>query len=298
MAPRRVGKQGSRATLRLSERDVTIFLAMLEAGGHLPLGFIERYFTSRKKAHGRMMALHRAGYVSRRQDAAGGELYYGLTSSSVDIVAARLGCPPRELIYAGAKTGLFHLRHTAEVGQFRIALREACEASGRFDCRILPERRKGGGVLPSGGSRGARAPDLAFCVRDQVKGDYILRLVEVDLATESVQSSTGVGDFASKVGFYNFYYDQGLYNRDYAPLFGCGEFEGFVCLVLAPSAGRLRSLKAAVREASAGDIFWFGLIDDFRSPSAVLEPRWESAAEPNPVHYSLIGNRLKAGGGR
>jgi len=278
--------------VKVTERDVGLFVWMVEAGGFLGLDDLAVAFPSRKKAHGRLALLVRTGYLRKADDAGNGDLHYGLTMQSARIAAAHIGCSLSDMRWSPRQRRAFHMRHSIEVARIRWALEKVCEENDRFRCRILPGSRRSECLPGQQGQNGKRlcVPDLAFSLHDRQVGDSILRLVEIDIGTEPVTSSVGVGDISGKAKWYVGYYDQELYKRDYCKVFE-QDFNGFVVLLLTTSPARLRHMAKAIRSEGAGDIFWLSTLE--AAATGIFGRIWESALGDTSERLSLIGSRLQ-----
>ena len=278
----------------ITERDRVVLVDLARAGGWLPFDlFGERYFPTRKKAHARLKLLYDHGILTREKDGKS-DLFYGLNEKSAQIVCDELKCKPGAI--KPVKGNHRYLRHQSSIGLLRLSLFHACSGSSpftvEFDKDIIQNtaRQK---RSKNAQSKSWCVPDLAFVLKDKVRGDYILRLTEVDLATITIKSNSGAtNDFATKVRTYCYSYDTGVYNTEYKESFG-KKFNGFICLVLTTSQSRLEEMKKVVLSEGAQDIFWFGLLSELANPERIFEHRWESASPKIREKLSLVGNRLQ-----
>jgi len=246
-----------------------------------------------KIAQRRMRKLFDAGLVRRfRSDAAlraGFRTWvFRLARRGAEILSGSLGEPARDLMPpTRPPNSIRHLEHHRELTDFRIWLREGCEASnGSFGYKFIPgyEEIRGFGsrmrrialVLPE--YRTSLIPDGAFTL-DTRDGRSALFLLEIDRGTEPL-TGRHPSSIEKKFILYNRAFD-GFAERRYERLFET-EFHGFRVLCLVPDEKRRAGFLRLARMTDIKPLVWVGLTEVVETPGDLSTPWWMFSENEKP----------------
>lgn len=291
--------EGTRPSVRLTERDVAIIQAVYEYRA-LTTPQIQRLIfplcggSERGRlvvAQQRLKLLYHNEYLTRDErptklSEGRQALVYFLDKRGAQLLATYLKCDvaeldwrPRDNVAGAGHLFLDHLLHTNDV---RIALTLAAQANGYrllrwIDDRSLRRREmKEYVTLPTDDGKGERVaivPDGFFSI---VRGDKVFHhFLEVDLATVvGLSSKSNRRDWARKVRAYLAFHRSGQYKTRY-------NADEFRVLTVTTGPDRMENLQAITEEAGGKNRFWFTTFEQLTDTHALSERVWSYAGQRN-----------------
>ena len=273
--------------LRFTERDEMVFREFFEhkfltAKQLTSLG----YFPNEKKCRDRLHLLNKEGYIDFCQKPGFGkgraEYVYYLKRKAMEIIQL-LGCTTEEICAAKPAYSPFLLHHLAIV-DFSICVRNACEKSGGYEAKIIPEYKRwkaGQGNLKKAtsqtiafkGSNFEIIPDAVMCFTRREDNLKSLLFLEIYRGTQTIESSKH--SIQQKLEAYGAFLEQKSYGH-FSESFSY-PFNGFRVLIVVHSVSSLEKLKALCQKIAHG-LFWLAVINDI-TPDTFFKPVWHVPGE-------------------
>lgn len=290
--------------IKLTARDV-LFLIDLYKHRYLTVGQVRRlHFPSLQTAYRRTRLLKAAGFLERFTVAHVEEGIFALTRRGLDEVAGALGIDRSDLQWGdatGKPKDYYFMRHFVAINDFRIALRQACDATDVKLLGFIPDyygkRTERGGVAKyvrdvvcdAAAAREpvSHTPDGVFAL--ERRGAAALFFLEIDRGTEVVSDpKRGV---LKSLRFYAGYLVDGKYQR-YAADFGVPAFKGFRTVIVTASRARLEHVRAAAGSMDvpqkAKRFIWIAT-PDVVHPERLFTAAWRSVDADDANQYSMLG---------
>ena len=292
----------SQKAVKLTERDMAVLVDIYKHR-YLTIGQVHRlHFPSLQTAYRRMRILKDAGFLAGFSVANVEEGILTLTASGIDAVAGTLGVERNSLKWSETTAkpkDYYFMRHFIAINDFRIVLRQACEASNVRLLGFIPDyygdKTDKGGVTKyirdvicdasPQREQVSHTPDGVFALGRN--GRAALFFLEIDRGTEVITDPTkGV---LKCFRFYTNYLLGGQYQR-YAKDFEVEAFKGFRTLFVTTSIARLQNF----REAATGlDVpqkakrFVWLTTEDKITPDTVFTPIWQSIDSEDQTMYQI-----------
>jgi DNA-binding PadR family transcriptional regulator len=293
-------RNGSKAVI--TERDLAVVLDVYKYR-YVTAAQIQRlHFPSLQTTYRRLRALVELGYLKTFAVPNIPERLYHLSQSGAELVAAQLSVEVADLKWSQtshAPKDYYFLRHFLKAGDFRIALKLACQGADIQLLGFIPEYY---GEKTSGGSpvkyikdfvcditdvstKINHTPDGVFALmKNQVPALFFL---EIDRGTEVISDAhKGV---LKSVRFYLNYLVSGGYSR-YQEDFQCSTFKGFRTLIVTTSVARIDNIRREISRLSFADkakkLIWL-TIDTDVSETSLFQPIWQSADLTDGMRYRI-----------
>ena len=297
---------------KFTQRD-SLLLVDLYKHRFLAIRQLQRlHFPSMQTAFRRLRLLKAEGYVTAFSIPSIDESIFTLSGSGLQFVAQVLGVDRDQLKWSETKArprDYYFMRHFLAINDFRITLRQACEASGVRLLGFIPDYY--GDKVKSGAAAKyirdvvcdmahdreevSHTPDGVFAL--ERNGRPALFFLEIDRGTEVV-SNPDKGVLKS-IRFYASYLLDGKYQR-YARDFGVPEFRGFRALCITSTEQRAQRIREASSKITSSDkarrFVWLTTFDALTIEN-IFDPIWLSCHHADSSLYSLLGRASNDTGG-
>ena len=260
------------------------------------------HFPSLQTAYRRLRLLKTGGFVTAFTVASIEESIFTLAAPGLQAVAEALGVDRGSLKWVETKTkprDYYFMRHFVAINDFRITLRQACDASDVKLLGFIPdyygEKTDRGGPtkyirdvicdIADNREEVSHTPDGVFAL--ERIGKQALFFLEIDRGTEVV-SDPDKGVLKS-IRFYANYLLEGKYQR-YAKDFGVTAFKGFRSVYVTTSAARLQNIREATTDLQvpqkAKRFHWITTVDKVTNET-IFTPIWVSIDPTDSATYQI-----------
>jgi hypothetical protein len=270
--------------MQLTERDRKILEAIHAYDGMLGFSQIQRlFFGGRSQTEHRMMLLYQNKYVNRpnkEERRRTPEMIYWLDKPGAEIVAGMEGATLSELNWR-RKPRWFQVDHDLAVNDFRIEIKNACEASSKVSLENwIPESEFW--AHPDKVEYKYKGKDKIRYVRPDgfftlTTGKHRIRyLLEIDRSTET------------NLRFYREKILPGLayiMTQDYKENFG---YNSGRWLVITTNENRMTNMKIQAKRANAKGVYYFTTYEKIQNNSLLFSPIWHRADRDDLVPLIFI----------
>jgi hypothetical protein len=270
--PRRRDQRDPKGGIRLTERDIALFIALLDNGVMLLTHLAPLFFGSVSTARIRLRKLFDHGYIFTRYSSTHGGMQnapaiYGLDWLGV-VELRKRGVSEAERWHRSNKNITdFFIEHRLAIVDFRVAVILACKRLGLGLSTWLMEQKLKASYdrveLPNG-EKVPVIPDSFFTIETPQRPFSFA--LEMDRGTMSLGRMQ-----KEKFTAYTEYFKSGGYTNRFGT-------KSLRVLTVVPSERRLANLKAAAEQVGAKSMYWFAVADTL-TPEAILtnESVWQVA---------------------
>lgn len=274
--------------MKLTERDMMCFKEFTDLGV-LTAKQLVNHFPNEKKARDRLNVLHREGYIDHcpkpYYGAGRAEHVYYLNQKKVDEILELVGCSREDACIMKPSAYAPLLLHHLAINDLVICVKKACEQSGSYEAKIIPEYKQVYGkarklkksIAQSFIIKGMTTeiiPDGVICISRQKEIAKTLLFFEIYRGTQTLQGEKH--SIQHKLEAYVAYWEQALY-KYFSDLFSYS-FKGFRVLLVIHSPAHLEKLKKICNQIAPPGLFWLALSKDI-TPKTVFKPIWHVPGE-------------------